>query len=286
MKRKYETQEEHNLRNYILKQARKRAFIELLGSVCSHCKTNLIDHPSYAVFHHVDPKEKQFEPNILVTRNFQRSLHEIKKCILLCANCHNETHFDRNRFQNVLENIISSSKKLVNIQPSGKGTKTNLDTKEVINLYQKIKSIGEVARILKISRGPIRDILNQNQIPIMKIQRPPNRGKYKITKEKIVSLLDRGIWDRKQMAKELECSPTTVLSLMRVYKIEDIHYKERYPKFSKESIQKLIDKNPKISISEIARKLKTTWSIAKSCIQKHNISLQNLGSPIEIITPQ
>jgi 5-methylcytosine-specific restriction endonuclease McrA len=42
-------------------------------------------------FHHKRPKEKSFglsEGGI--SRSFQKSLAEIQKCVLLCANCHRE----------------------------------------------------------------------------------------------------------------------------------------------------------------------------------------------------
>lgn len=273
MKRKYETSEQHHLRNYILNQARKRAFIELSGGVCNSCKKNLLDHPSCAVFHHLIPKEKKFEPNQLMTRNFQRSLKEIKKCILLCANCHNEIHFNNKRYHIELKNIIEASKRLTLIEPSGKGTDVILNKDIVLNLYKKTNSIGEVARELKVSRGPVRKVLQENNIQIVLIQKPANKGKQKISKEQITNLLDKGIWDRKKMAKILKCSTTTILNSFKNYNIPNTHYKERYPKIEKDKIIKLINDNPNISVSELARRLNFTRSIVSNCIKKYKINI-------------
>ncbi len=44
-------------------------------------------------FHHVDPKKKDFGLSMQgVTRSWERTKKELKKCILLCANCHMEVH--------------------------------------------------------------------------------------------------------------------------------------------------------------------------------------------------
>lgn len=46
-------------------------------------------------FHHLDPKEKDFSiSNTGVTRSWDKIKIEIDKCLLLCANCHREAHFN------------------------------------------------------------------------------------------------------------------------------------------------------------------------------------------------
>lgn len=45
-------------------------------------------------YHHIDPLTKVGEVSDLVTKyNIQSALEEIKKCVLLCSNCHREYHF-------------------------------------------------------------------------------------------------------------------------------------------------------------------------------------------------
>lgn len=44
-------------------------------------------------FHHVDPKKKEFELSAKgLTRSWEKIQNEIKKCVLVCANCHMEIH--------------------------------------------------------------------------------------------------------------------------------------------------------------------------------------------------
>lgn len=43
-------------------------------------------------FHHVNPEEKASDFNANANRSWQITRDEIKKCILLCANCHREVH--------------------------------------------------------------------------------------------------------------------------------------------------------------------------------------------------
>ncbi len=44
-------------------------------------------------FHHIDPSNKEFDLSTKgLTRSWERIEKEIKKCVLVCANCHMELH--------------------------------------------------------------------------------------------------------------------------------------------------------------------------------------------------
>lgn len=46
-------------------------------------------------FHHIDPKNKTNEVSKLVRKgNYASAYREAEKCILICANCHAELHFE------------------------------------------------------------------------------------------------------------------------------------------------------------------------------------------------
>lgn len=54
---------------------------------CERCGTN-----KDLEFHHIDPFDKDRTMNILTCSNKLKVLKEIKKCQILCVDCHNKAH--------------------------------------------------------------------------------------------------------------------------------------------------------------------------------------------------
>ncbi|HEU4774837.1 MAG TPA: hypothetical protein VFS82_10030 [Lysobacter sp.] len=83
--------------NYLSQQARglgrKIKLIAEAGGCCTTCgyKRNL----AALTWHHKDPSRKTFSLDLrsLSNRSHAEIRAEIEKCVLLCANCHAETHF-------------------------------------------------------------------------------------------------------------------------------------------------------------------------------------------------
>ena len=75
-----------NRRRFSIKQ---RA-IDLLGGQCKRCGYNRSS--AALAFHHLDPKEKEFNISANHCRSWNVIEKEIKKCVLLCFNCHAEEH--------------------------------------------------------------------------------------------------------------------------------------------------------------------------------------------------
>jgi transposase-like protein len=79
------------LRRAVAKRRRvvKRRLVEDAGGACVLCGYRR--WPGALQFHHVDPGEKEFH---IAQRGYSRSLTrsraEVRKCVLLCANCHAE----------------------------------------------------------------------------------------------------------------------------------------------------------------------------------------------------
>ena len=73
---------------------RKLMAIKLLGGSCTNCGYKKC--PAALVFHHTDPANKSFEISVSYGRSFEKVKAELKKCILLCQNCHAEKHWDEN----------------------------------------------------------------------------------------------------------------------------------------------------------------------------------------------
>jgi hypothetical protein len=71
---------------------RKKQLIEIAGGECCDCgyKKNI----SALEFHHLNPEEKSFNIDLrkCSCAKWDRLVEEVKKCVLICANCHRERH--------------------------------------------------------------------------------------------------------------------------------------------------------------------------------------------------
>jgi predicted HNH restriction endonuclease len=71
----------------------KMQMIEYKGGFCTRCGYN--KYQGALEFHHLDPKAKDFNPSRLKGYSFdERIKKELDKCILVCANCHREIHYE------------------------------------------------------------------------------------------------------------------------------------------------------------------------------------------------
>lgn len=72
------------------KSLRKQA-IKLLGGCCYICKYAKCE--AALEFHHLNKDEKDFAISARgLTRSWIKIESELKKCVLVCANCHREIH--------------------------------------------------------------------------------------------------------------------------------------------------------------------------------------------------
>lgn len=71
-----------------MKKSLKESAISYKGGGCQLCGYNRCISALH--FHHINPYEKKF--NISEKNNWYDIEHELKKCILLCSNCHAECH--------------------------------------------------------------------------------------------------------------------------------------------------------------------------------------------------
>jgi 5-methylcytosine-specific restriction endonuclease McrA len=69
----------------------KLQMIEYKGGCCVRCGYD--KYQGALEFHHLNPKEKDFNPSRLKNYSFNEKLkNELNKCILVCSNCHREIH--------------------------------------------------------------------------------------------------------------------------------------------------------------------------------------------------
>lgn len=83
----------HKDHNIALLWAKKISAIKYLGGECSSCGNSNIFHLS---FHHLDPTAKEDSIRHFLKRTWSKITAELDKCILLCRNCHQELHFNKN----------------------------------------------------------------------------------------------------------------------------------------------------------------------------------------------
>lgn len=54
---------------------------------CGECRGYLLD------FHHKDPSQKDFQISDKTRAGLNSLMDEIKKCVVVCSNCHREIHY-------------------------------------------------------------------------------------------------------------------------------------------------------------------------------------------------
>ncbi len=74
---------------------------------CQKCGYNKC--PEALDFHHIDPEEKEERIAKMISNNYSldKVKKEVKKCIVLCANCHREFHYYE-KMGITLEQFLSS----------------------------------------------------------------------------------------------------------------------------------------------------------------------------------
>lgn len=73
------------------RRRRKENLIKVMGCKCAICGYDKF--VGALEFHHINPEEKEYGIAANGTcHNIEKDLAEIKKCLLICANCHREIH--------------------------------------------------------------------------------------------------------------------------------------------------------------------------------------------------
>lgn len=71
----------------------KIRIVQAMGGCCVCCGYN--KHPEVLQLHHLNPDEKEFELSSLRAnpKKWTKIVEELRKCVLLCANCHTEVEY-------------------------------------------------------------------------------------------------------------------------------------------------------------------------------------------------
>ena len=68
----------------------KQRMVEAMGGCCQCCGYNKCIHALQ--FHHLNPEDKEVALSSWSYMNWTKITNELKKCILVCSNCHQEIH--------------------------------------------------------------------------------------------------------------------------------------------------------------------------------------------------
>jgi hypothetical protein len=87
--------ENHRMNVMMRRDKHKQQLVEYFNNKCYDCQN------SFPVccydFHHIDPSLKSFEIAPRLDGNINTIMEEVKKCIMLCSNCHRIRHYKDKR---------------------------------------------------------------------------------------------------------------------------------------------------------------------------------------------
>jgi predicted HNH restriction endonuclease len=98
-----------NHTKYINAKAKFIRCIKLKKCHCKHCDINLLENYWLADFHHNIPTEKEISISELCYKGWERVKTELKKCTLLCSNCHRTLHAKGAKIETYKERIFQKS---------------------------------------------------------------------------------------------------------------------------------------------------------------------------------
>jgi transposase-like protein len=170
---------------YIARWSRVKKAIDLLGGKCSRCGEA---HIATLSFHHLDPSQKQNEISSLLTRSDWSAIEvEIKKCILLCENCHRKEHFDEVTYRERYDEICQQASGVRYQHQIVIKRWSDQETQEMLGLYNSGMKIPEIASSMQRMPGTInqriRRAIKEKLISPRKETAIPNKKRKKLTEE-------------------------------------------------------------------------------------------------------
>lgn len=96
------------------RRRRKENLVQVCGGKCCLCGYN--KNIAALEFHHLIPEEKNYSiGNQGVCHDLQDDLKEVKKCILVCSNCHREIHHGDYQLKEILNKQQFDEKEAQNL---------------------------------------------------------------------------------------------------------------------------------------------------------------------------
>lgn len=168
----------------------KEELVKYKGGKCERCGYDKCINA--LEFHHLDPSEKEFSISKYSVLSIEKLKKEVDKCVLVCANCHREIHFEieeekrkeaeeieKNIYAEILSNRdvygnIQISKSYKYLESAGilSDMEQNMDRKDIFSKYH-------------INNRTFNKFLKENNLKYSKTNRPEITP----TKEELIELL-------------------------------------------------------------------------------------------------
>lgn len=174
----------------------KERMVYVMGERCQICGYNT--YIEALEFHHINPENKVFNFNKSQTKSWEDNIKELKKCILLCANCHREVHagyyenklessFNEERANEISTLINNLKTKQIRYCPICKSIISqkakhcpncsaiiarkveNRPTREELKQLIRTKTFVEIGKMFNISDNAVRKWCNSYNLPKTKI---------------------------------------------------------------------------------------------------------------------
>lgn len=93
-KKQYKKNRKRYLQNNLMRNKKWKDFVNLFKTKCNFCDENI---PEILDFHHINSNKKEYDISKIKNQAFNEEFKlkvekEIKKCIVVCSNCHRKIH--------------------------------------------------------------------------------------------------------------------------------------------------------------------------------------------------
>jgi len=220
---------------YILIWYKKIKAIKFLGGKCSLCGE---DRPWVLSFHHNNPEEKEFNFNLIKGHRWPVIKEEIKKCVLMCGNCHKEIHhIKKNTKSQINKKICLEYKKtdgceLCNYNKCNDSLSfhhiddKNLDLANTLNNSKIFKNVQDISKKLKFELDKCSVFCMNCHSDIHFDRKKFNKYKpfiynhnYKetpkpVNKDDVLEIYRKGM-KQDTIARELNCAKSTISTIIK-----------------------------------------------------------------------
>jgi DNA invertase Pin-like site-specific DNA recombinase len=169
-------------------------------------------------FHHLDPNEKEFVVAVLLRTNDWDAIEkELKKCKLVCSNCHRKLHFDANFYEQHRVEIEQRADGIVPLRE----IKLRRWTDEEVELLVKIYSQGscweyigrKLSRTAGVVKRKVEELIATGKLKKVKRKSERKNPKF-VDSTEILRLWNEGK-NVTTISSLLEISPSPIYRILR-----------------------------------------------------------------------